>query len=161
VATKPGARLSLDNLTFHEAVPGHYFQIAIAMERQRAHPLTRYLDNAAFIEGWGIYAETLAGEMGLYASDAPWLKELEDHLYTVATLVMETGMHVRGWSRQQAIDYELAHTTRSAEQAAIDVASHRVTGARPVIQRRLLRDCPSEEASGAPPRHPVRPPNVP
>ncbi len=121
LATKPGARLSLDNLTFHEAVPGHHFQISIAMERQRAHPLTRYLDNSGFVEGWGIYAETLAGEMGLYGSDATWLKELEDHLYTVATLVMETGMHTKGWSRQQAIDYELAHTTRSAEQGAIDV----------------------------------------
>jgi uncharacterized protein (DUF885 family) len=121
LATKPGARLSLDNLTFHEAVPGHHFQLAIAQERQGVHPLTRYLGNSAFIEGWGIYAETLAGEMGLYAADATWLKELEDHLYTVATLVMETGMHAKGWSRQQAIDYELAHTTRSAEQAAIDV----------------------------------------
>jgi uncharacterized protein (DUF885 family) len=121
LATKPGARLSLDNLTFHEAVPGHHFQLAIAQERQGVHPLTRYLGNSAFVEGWGIYAETLAGEMGLYAADATWLKELEDHLYTVATLVMETGMHAKGWSRQQAIDYELAHTTRSAEQAAIDV----------------------------------------
>ena len=121
LATKPGARLGLDNLTFHEAVPGHHFQIAIALERQGVHPLTRYLDNSAFVEGWGIYSEGLAHEMGLYASDATWLRALEDHVYTSATLVMETGMHVRGWSRQQAIDYELAHTTRSAEQAAIDV----------------------------------------
>ena len=121
LATKPGARLSFDNLTFHEAVPGHHFQIAIAMERERVHPLTRYLGNSAFTEGWGIYSEALAHEMGLYGSDATWLKDLEDHVYTAATLVMETGMHVRGWSRQQAIDYELAHTTRSAEQAAIDV----------------------------------------
>jgi uncharacterized protein (DUF885 family) len=121
LATKPGARLALDNLTFHEAVPGHHFQIAIAMERQGVHPLTRYLDNSAFVEGWGIYSETLAHEMGLYASDAAWLRDLEDHVYTSATLVMETGMHVTGWSRQRAIDYELQHTTRSAEQAAIDV----------------------------------------
>ena len=121
LATKPGAQLGLDDLTFHEAVPGHHFQLAIATERQGVHPLTRYLGNSAFVEGWGIYAESLAREMGLYASDATWLRELEDHLYTAATLVMETGMYVRGWSRQQAIDYELAHTTRSAEQAAIDV----------------------------------------
>ena len=121
LATKPGARLGLDNLTFHEAVPGHHFQLAIALERQGVHPLTRYLGNSAFVEGWGIYAEGVAHEMGLYASDATWLRDLEDHVYTSATLVMETGMHVKGWSRQQAIDYELAHTTRSAEQAAIDV----------------------------------------
>lgn len=121
LATKPGARLALDNLTFHEAVPGHHFQIAIALERQGVHPLTRYLGNSAFVEGWGIYSESLAHEMGLYGSDASWLRDLEDHVYVSATLVMETGMHVKGWSRQQAIDYELAHTTRSAEQAAIDV----------------------------------------
>jgi uncharacterized protein (DUF885 family) len=121
LATKPGARLALDNLTFHEAVPGHHFQIAIALERQGVHPLTRYLGNSAFVEGWGIYSESLAHEMGLYGSEAAWLRDLEDHVYVSATLVMETGMHVKGWSRQQAIDYELAHTTRSAEQAAIDV----------------------------------------
>ncbi|HYL21299.1 MAG TPA: DUF885 domain-containing protein [Gemmatimonadales bacterium] len=121
LATRPGARLNLDNLTFHEAVPGHHFQLAIARERQGVHPLTRYLSNSAFVEGWGIYAETMAREMGLYPSDATWLRELEDHVYVASTLVMETGMHVLGWSRQQAIDYELAHTTRSPEQAALDV----------------------------------------
>jgi uncharacterized protein (DUF885 family) len=121
LATKPGARLEMDRLTFHEAVPGHHFQLAIAQERQGVHPLTRYLGNSAFSEGWGIYSERLADEMGLYGSDADRLNDLEGMVYGFATLVMETGIHVKGWTRQQAIDYETAHTSRSAEQAALDV----------------------------------------
>ena len=121
LATKPGARLEIDRLSFHEGVPGHHFQLAIAQERQGVHPVTRYLSNSAFTEGWGIYSERLADEMGLYTSDAERLKDLEGLIYGYSTLVMETGMHVKGWSRDQAIAYELAHTTRSQEQAALDV----------------------------------------
>ncbi|HEU4587829.1 MAG TPA: DUF885 domain-containing protein [Gemmatimonadales bacterium] len=121
LATKPGARLEMDRLTFHEAVPGHHFQLAIAQERHGVHPVTRYLGNSAFSEGWGIYSERLADEMGLYGSDADRLNDLEGMVYGFATLVMETGLHVKGWTRQQAIDFETAHTSRSAEQAALDV----------------------------------------
>ncbi|HET7599419.1 MAG TPA: DUF885 domain-containing protein [Gemmatimonadales bacterium] len=121
LATKPGARLDIARLTFHEGVPGHHFQLAIAQERSGVHPLTRYLSNSAFAEGWGIYAERVADELGLYSSDAERLNDLEGLVYGYSTLVMETGMHVKGWSRQQAIDFELAHTTRTPEQAALDV----------------------------------------
>jgi uncharacterized protein (DUF885 family) len=119
--TKPGGRLDADRLAFHEAVPGHHFQLAIAQERTGVHPLTRYLFNSAFSEGWAIYAERVADEMGLYTSDAERLKDLEGIIYGFATVVMETGMHVKGWSRQQAIDFETSHTSRSEEQAALDV----------------------------------------
>jgi uncharacterized protein (DUF885 family) len=121
LATKPGARLDIDRLSFHEGVPGHHFQLAIAQEREAVHPVTRYLSNSAFTEGWGIYSERLADEMGLYTSDAERLNDLEGMIYGCATLVMETGMHAKGWTRDQAIAYELAHTTRSEEQAALDV----------------------------------------
>jgi uncharacterized protein (DUF885 family) len=121
LATKPGARLEIDRLSFHEGVPGHHFQLAIAQERQGVHPVTRYLSNSAFTEGWGIYSERLADEMGLYTSDAERLTDLEGMIYAFATLVMETGMHTKGWTRDQAIAYELEHTTRSREQAELDV----------------------------------------
>jgi uncharacterized protein (DUF885 family) len=119
--TKPGGRLEADRLAFHEAIPGHHFQLAIAQERTGVHPITRYLFNSAFSEGWGIYSERVADEMGLYASDADRLKDLEGMIYAFATVVMETGMHVKGWSRDQAIAYETGHTSRSAEQAELDV----------------------------------------
>jgi uncharacterized protein (DUF885 family) len=121
LATKPGARLEIDRLTFHEGVPGHHFQLAIAQEREGVHPVTRLLSNSAFTEGWGIYSERLADEMGLYTSDAERLTDLEGMIYAFSTLVMETGMHTKGWTREQAIEYELEHTTRSREQAELDV----------------------------------------
>jgi uncharacterized protein (DUF885 family) len=91
------------------------------MEHPHPHPLNRELGNSAFVEGWAIYAETVADELGLFSSDASRLRWLEDKVYDGATLVMESGMHAKGWTRQKAIDYELAHTTRTPEQAAIDV----------------------------------------
>lgn len=121
LATRPGGRLELDRLTFHEAVPGHHFQVAIAQERTAVHPVARYLFSSAFGEGWGIYAERVADELKLYESDAHRLKDLEGMIYGFSTIVMETGMHAKGWTRQQAIDYETTHTSRSAEQAALDV----------------------------------------
>jgi uncharacterized protein (DUF885 family) len=120
-ATTAGERLRMEGLAFHEGIPGHHFQLAIAQELTGVHPLNRYLGNSAFIEGWAIYAETVADELGLFSSDLSRLRWLEDKVYEGATLVMEAGMHTKGWTRQQAIDYELAHTTRTPEQAAIDV----------------------------------------
>jgi len=120
-AMTPGEKLRMEGLAFHEGIPGHHFQIAISMEHPHPHPLNRELGNSAFIEGWAIYAETVADELGLFSSDASRLRWLEDKVYDGVTLVMESGMHAKGWTRQQAIDYELAHTTRTPEQAAIDV----------------------------------------
>ena len=120
-ATTPGERLRMEGLAFHEGIPGHHFQLAIALERPNVHPLNRYLGNSAFIEGWAIYSEIVADELGLFSSDANRLRWLEDKVYEGASVAMEAGMHAKGWTRQQAIDYELAHTTRTPEQAAIDV----------------------------------------
>ena len=120
-ATTAGEKLRMEGLTFHEGIPGHHFQIAIALERPNVHPLNRYLGNSAYIEGWAIYSEIVADDLGLFSSDASRLRWLEDKVYEGATLVLEAGMHAKGWTRQQAVDYELAHTTRTPEQAAIDV----------------------------------------
>lgn len=120
-ATNPGEKLRMEGLAFHEGIPGHHFQLAIALERPDVHPLNRYLGNSAFIEGWAIYSEIVADELGLFSSDASRLRWLEDKVYEGASVAMEAGMHAKGWTRQQAIDYELAHTTRTPQQAAIDV----------------------------------------
>jgi uncharacterized protein (DUF885 family) len=120
-AMTPGEKLRMEGLAFHEGIPGHHFQIALSLEHPHPHPLNRELGNSAFIEGWAIYAETLADELGLFSTDASRLRWLEDKVYDGVTLVMESGMHAKGWTRQHAIDFELAHTTRTSEQAAIDV----------------------------------------
>lgn len=120
-ATAPGEKLRMEGLAFHEGIPGHHFQIAIAQERPSVHPLNRYLGNSAYVEGWAIYSERVADDLGLFSSDASRLRWLEDNVYNGVAVAMEAGMHAKGWTRQQAIDYELAHTTRTPQQAAIDV----------------------------------------
>jgi uncharacterized protein (DUF885 family) len=120
-AMTPGEKLRMDGLAFHEGIPGHHFQIAISMEHPHSHPLNRELGNSAFVEGWAIYAESVADELALFSSDASRLRWLEDNVYNGVAVAREAGMHAKGWTRQQAIDYELAHTTRTPEQVAIDV----------------------------------------
>ena len=112
--TDPGQRpiAIYESLAFHETVPGHHLQLAIALELgDDAHPLARYLYNSGYGEGWGLYAERLADEMGLYSSDLARVEMLGDQAARAARLVVDTGIHTMGWSRQRAIDYMNANTT--------------------------------------------------
>ena len=106
-------RASAEATAFHEGIPGHHFQAALAAERPGAHPLTRYLFNSGFGEGWALYAEQVANELGLYSSDLDQLGRLSSDALRAARLVVDAGIHALGWSRQQAIDYMLAHTAES------------------------------------------------
>jgi len=94
-------------ITFHEATPGHHFQLAIEMELTGLPPfrtLGSRLAGAAYAEGWGLYCERLADEMGLYQSDAERLGMLDAQSFRAARLVVDSGLHAFGWSRQQAIE---------------------------------------------------------
>ena len=105
---------SLKTLTYHEAVPGHHFQIAIALDAGDL-PLVRRIGSLnAYNEGWALYSERLAWEMGLYTRD-PFgdLGRLQDELFRAVRLVVDTGLHHKRWTREQAIDYMFA-TTGSA-----------------------------------------------
>ena len=106
-------RAPAEGTAFHEGIPGHHLQISLAQERPNAHPITRYLFFSGFSEGWALYAERLADEMGLYSSDLAKLGDLGEQGLRAARLVVDPGLHVLGWSRQQAIDYMLAHTLES------------------------------------------------
>ena len=93
-------------ITFHEATPGHHFQLAIEMELTGLPPfrtLGSRLAGAAYAEGWGLYCERLADEMGLYQSDAERLGMLDAQSFRAARLVVDSGLHAFGWSREQAI----------------------------------------------------------
>jgi uncharacterized protein (DUF885 family) len=106
---EPGSRHlhRLAATTFHEAVPGHHFQIAIEQELTGLPTFRRFgsrLAGAAYVEGWGLYAERLASEMGLYETPRERFGAAESEAWRAARLVVDTGIHHLGWTRQQSID---------------------------------------------------------
>ena len=115
------SRVSTESTAFHETIPGHHMQIALALERKEIHPVGRYLINSGYVEGWALYAERLADEMKLYSSDLDRLGMLGSQAFRAARLVVDTGIHSMGWSRQRAIEYMLQHTTEDAQSAASEV----------------------------------------
>ncbi len=118
---------ALPTLTYHEAIPGHHLQNALTLERQDLPLLRRWLWFAAYGEGWGLYAEELANEMGVYAND-PYgrLGYLQSQLFRAARLVVDTGMHAEGWSREQAIGYMARTTGQSVETVTTEVERYAV-----------------------------------
>ena len=122
-ASQPDKTTRADNesTAFHETIPGHHLQVAIAVERKEIHPIGRYIFNSGYVEGWALYAEELADEMKLFSGDLDRLGMLSSQNWRAARLVVDTGLHALGWTRQQAIDYMLAHTPQSAESAASEV----------------------------------------
>jgi uncharacterized protein (DUF885 family) len=117
--TKP--RAGLEATAFHETYPGHHLQGAIALEREGLHPLQRYMYLSGFGEGWGLYSERLADEMGLYSGDVDRLGLLSNEALRAARLVVDAGMHALGWTRQQAIDYMLENTAESESSVTAEV----------------------------------------
>ena len=99
------------SVLYHETYPGHHLQGAIALELgDRVHPLARYLWNSGYGEGWALYSERLADELGLYSGPLDTMGMLSDQAGRAARLVVDSGIHTMGWTRQQAIDYMLANT---------------------------------------------------
>jgi uncharacterized protein (DUF885 family) len=104
-------RIDLPTQDFHEAIPGHHFQIALAQELTEAPLLRRLVSFNAFSEGWGLYAEQFADEQSFYEGDPVGrIGYLRWQLWRAARLVVDTGLHAKSWSRQQAIDYLIATT---------------------------------------------------
>ena len=117
--TRP--RYEAEALAFHEAVPGHHLQIAVGQELPGLPAFQRMLGSTAFAEGWGLYTERLSDEMGLYSSDMDRFGILSFDAWRAGRLVVDTGMHALGWTRQQSIDFLKRHSALGENNIANEV----------------------------------------
>jgi uncharacterized protein (DUF885 family) len=107
--------------TFHETYPGHHMQAYVAIEGAALHPILKYFYVSGMGEGWALYTERLADEMGLYTADVDRLGMLSNEAFRAARLVVDPGLHALGWTRQQAIDYMLANTAALEAETASEI----------------------------------------
>ncbi len=118
-STRP--RHEAEVLAFHESIPGHHLQIAIAQEQGDLPNLRRHFRATAYVEGWGLYIERLADEMNLYSSDLDRLGMLSFDAWRASRLVVDTGIHDKGWTRQQAQDFLRQNTPLADNNINVEV----------------------------------------
>lgn len=120
---EPATRLAFESeaLCFHESVPGHHLQIALSQENAALPLVRRHFEQNAFVEGWALYCEQLADEQGLYSGDGDRLGMLSYDAWRAARLVVDTGLHAFGWSREQALRYLMENTLLSPNNVANEV----------------------------------------
>jgi uncharacterized protein (DUF885 family) len=121
------ARYEIESTSYHEGIPGHHLQLAIAAELESVPEFRKRAFIAAYGEGWGLYTERLADEMGLYSSPLDRMGMLSADSMRACRLVVDTGMHALGWSRRQAIDYLLANSPMREGHVTAEIDRYAVT----------------------------------
>ncbi len=120
-------RYQIEATSYHEGIPGHHLQLAISTELENVPEFRKRAFIAAYGEGWGLYSERLADEMGLYSTPLDRMGMLEADSMRACRLVVDTGMHALGWSRQQAIDYMVANSPMAVGHVTAEIDRYAVT----------------------------------
>jgi uncharacterized protein (DUF885 family) len=141
-AVNTRAKWEMEALVLHEAVPGHHLQIALAQEQPDVPEFRRHGGWDAFSEGWGLYAETLGYDMGFYKDPYSHFGALNYQMWRAIRLVLDTGIHELGWSRQRAIDYFKANAAKSEREIVVEVDRYIVSPGQALAykigQRKIL-----------------------
>ncbi len=122
----------MEAVFLHEAIPGHHFQISIQQELPGLPPYRKFMGNTAYIEGWALYAESLGKELGLYTDPYQWIGRLTLEMHRAIRLVVDTGIHWLGWSREKAIQYCLEHEPVDLKQVTSEVNRYMVIAGQAV-----------------------------
>ena len=114
---------TLETLQLHEGVPGHHYQISLVQEDESLPDLLRFgqVPATAYTEGWGLYAESLGQELGMFSDPYQWFGHLDMEMLRAVRLVVDTGLHALQWDRQRAIDYMLANTSMAPRDVAVEI----------------------------------------
>jgi uncharacterized protein (DUF885 family) len=117
---KARGKWAMESLFLHEAIPGHHFQIMIQRENEALPGFRRYGGFTAFSEGWGLYAESIGKELGVFTDPYQYFGGLNAELWRAIRLVVDTGIHSKGWTRQQVLDYMYANSAVAEARAVAE-----------------------------------------